>query len=141
MSSRLASFTVFVAAGAVLVLETLAGRLLAPYIGVTLQTFTGIIGVVLAGIAVGTFVGGRMADRSDPRRLLPIALGLGADGSFRAPLGVSVIGGLVTSTLLSLVVVPAAYSVVGDVTDKWRARRRRRRERAAPELPVPRSAG
>lgn len=73
--------------------------------------------------------------------MLPIALGLGADGSFRAPLGVSVIGGLVTSTLLSLVVVPAAYSVVGDVTDKWRARRRRRRERAAPELPVPRSAG
>jgi multidrug efflux pump subunit AcrB len=46
--------------------------------------------------------------------MLPIALGIGADGNFRAPLGVSVIGGLLTSTLLSLVVVPAAYSLVAD---------------------------
>lgn len=77
VSSRLASFTVFVASGAVLVLEILAGRLLAPYIGVTLETFTGIIGVVLAGIAAGTFVGGRLADRHDPRRLLPVAVASG----------------------------------------------------------------
>ena len=73
--------------------------------------------------------------------MLPIAIGLGADGGFRAPLGVSVIGGLVTSTLLSLVVVPAAYSVVGDFTDKWRARRRRRRDPDAAGVPVPTSAG
>ncbi len=58
--------------------------------------------------------------------MLPIAVGLGADGGFRAPLGVSVIGGLITSTLLSLVVVPAAYSVVGDLTDRFNARFRRR---------------
>lgn len=50
--------------------------------------------------------------------MLPIALGLGADGSFRTPLGVSVIGGLITSTLLSLVVVPAAYSAVAEITEK-----------------------
>ncbi len=50
--------------------------------------------------------------------MLPIALGLGADGSFRAPLGVSVIGGLLTSTLLSLVVVPAAYSLVSGLRDR-----------------------
>jgi len=49
--------------------------------------------------------------------MLPIALGLGADGNFRTPLGVSVIGGLITSTLLSLVVVPAAYSVVAQITE------------------------
>ena len=77
MSSRLASLTVFVASGAVLVLEILAGRLLAPYIGVTLQTFTGIIGVVLAGIASGTFIGGWLADRRDPRTMLPVALAVG----------------------------------------------------------------
>jgi len=71
--------------------------------------------------------------------MLPIAIGFGADGGFRAPLGVSVIGGLVTSTLLSLVVVPAAYSVVGDFTDKWRRRRQARREAAA--MPLPSSAG
>ncbi|MFO0511801.1 MAG: efflux RND transporter permease subunit, partial [Gammaproteobacteria bacterium] len=54
--------------------------------------------------------------------MLPIALGLGADGNFRTPLGVSVIGGLITSTLLSLVVVPAAYSLVAEITDRVRAR-------------------
>ena len=51
--------------------------------------------------------------------MLPIALGLGADGNFRTPLGVAVIGGLITSTLLSLVVVPAAYSLVAEVTEKY----------------------
>lgn len=54
--------------------------------------------------------------------MLPIALGFGADGSTRAPLGVSVIGGLLTSTLLSLVVVPAAYSLVSDRISRWRNR-------------------
>jgi multidrug efflux pump subunit AcrB len=51
--------------------------------------------------------------------MLPIALGLGADGNFRTPLGVSVIGGLVTSTLLSLVVVPAAYSLVAELSERY----------------------
>jgi len=68
---------VFVASGSVLVLEILAGRVLAPYVGVSLNTFTGIIGVVLAGIALGAWLGGRLADRIDPRRLLPGALVLG----------------------------------------------------------------
>ena len=62
---------------AVLVLEILAGRLLAPYVGVSLETFTGIIGVILAGIAVGAWAGGVAADHVDPRRLLPILLMLG----------------------------------------------------------------
>ena len=55
--------------------------------------------------------------------MLPVALGLGADGNFRAPLGASVIGGLLTSTLLSLVAVPAAYSLVADFRDWWYGRR------------------
>jgi multidrug efflux pump subunit AcrB len=57
--------------------------------------------------------------------MLPVAIGLGADGNFRAPLGASVIGGLLTSTLLSLVAVPAAYSLFADLLDWWRARRGR----------------
>lgn len=60
----------FFTSAAVLVLEILAGRILAPYVGVTLQTFTGIIGTVLAGIALGSWLGGRAADRTDPNRLL-----------------------------------------------------------------------
>jgi multidrug efflux pump subunit AcrB len=68
--------------------------------------------------------------------MLPVALGLGADGSFRAPLGISVIGGLVTSTILSLVVVPAVYLSVARITDKFKARRRNAPAPAAP-LPDP----
>ncbi|MCL1598781.1 MAG: fused MFS/spermidine synthase, partial [Actinomycetia bacterium] len=44
MRSWLIGIVVFVAAAAVLVLEIVAGRILAPYVGVSLQTFTGIIG-------------------------------------------------------------------------------------------------
>ncbi len=46
--------------------------------------------------------------------MLPIALGFGADPSFRSPMAVAVIGGLVTSTLLSLIVVPAVYTYLDD---------------------------
>lgn len=63
--------------GLVLVLEILAGRLLAPYIGVSLDTFTGIIGTILAGIAAGAAVGGSLADRQDPVRLIARALFFG----------------------------------------------------------------
>lgn len=77
MPGALAAVIVFLTSAAVLVLEILAGRLLAPYVGVTLETFTGIIGVVLAGIALGTWLGGRLADRIDPRRALPHTLILG----------------------------------------------------------------
>jgi multidrug efflux pump len=44
--------------------------------------------------------------------ILPIALGLGAGGESRAPLGVAVVGGMLFSTLLTLFIVPAAYVVV-----------------------------
>ena len=77
MDARLAAVLVFVASGAVLVLEIFAGRLLAPYVGVSQETFTAIIGVVLAGIAIGTWLGGWLADRRNPRLLLPVALTLG----------------------------------------------------------------
>ena len=69
-----AAALVFVASGAVLVLEILGIRLLAPYVGLTLETTTAIIGTVLAGIAAGAALGGRAADRFDPRRLLALLL-------------------------------------------------------------------
>ena len=49
--------------------------------------------------------------------MLPLALGFGADPSFRSPMAVTVIGGLITSTLLSLLVVPAVYTFVDDIQD------------------------
>jgi len=57
--------------------------------------------------------------------MLPIALGFSGDSSFRAPMAVSVIGGLFTSTLLSLIVIPAAYTVVDDL-GQWLRRKLRR---------------
>ncbi|HVM09359.1 MAG TPA: fused MFS/spermidine synthase [Acidimicrobiales bacterium] len=77
MRSWVASGLVFVTSGAVLVLEILAARLLAPYVGVTLETYTAIIATVLAGIAGGTYVGGRAADGYDPSRLLGPLLAVG----------------------------------------------------------------
>jgi MFS family permease len=68
---------VFVASGAVLVLEILGIRLLAPYVGLTLETTTTIIGTVLAGIAAGAALGGRAADRYDERKLLALLLAAG----------------------------------------------------------------
>ncbi len=47
--------------------------------------------------------------------MLPVALGIGADPSFRAPMAIVVIGGLVTSTALCLVVIPVVYSSLDDV--------------------------
>ena len=66
----LAAALVFLASAAVLVLELLGLRLLGPYVGLTLETTTAIIGVTLAGIAAGAAAGGYAADRTDARRLL-----------------------------------------------------------------------
>ena len=61
---------VFIASFCTLVIEIIAGRMLAPYVGVNLYTWTSIIGVVLAGISLGNFAGGQMADRWASRQAL-----------------------------------------------------------------------
>jgi spermidine synthase len=70
-------------------LEILAVRLLAPYVGLTLETTTSIIGAALAGIALGAAIGGRLADRTNTRRLI--------------------VGLLIGGGLLSLLIVPAVH--------------------------------
>ncbi|MGE3922707.1 MAG: efflux RND transporter permease subunit, partial [Lautropia sp.] len=47
--------------------------------------------------------------------MLPIALGLGVDPSFRSPMAVAVIGGLITSTFLSLLIIPVVFTFVDDI--------------------------
>jgi hydrophobic/amphiphilic exporter-1 (mainly G- bacteria), HAE1 family len=54
--------------------------------------------------------------------MLPIALGLGEGAGFRQPMGIAVIGGLISSTVLSLVLVPVVYSFV-DQLERWMNRR------------------
>jgi len=54
--------------------------------------------------------------------MMPIALGFSGDSSFRAPMAIAVIGGLITSTLLSLIVIPAAFTVLDDI-GQWVGRK------------------
>jgi HAE1 family hydrophobic/amphiphilic exporter-1 len=57
--------------------------------------------------------------------ILPIALALGPGAEFRAPMGRAVIGGLISSTLLTLIVVPVMYTLLDDLVN-WRSRRKAR---------------
>ena len=77
MPSLLAAVLVLLSSAAVLVLEVLVSRLVAPYVGLTLETYTASIGVALGAIAAGAALGGRLADAVDPRRWLGPALALG----------------------------------------------------------------
>ncbi|MFX8293352.1 efflux RND transporter permease subunit, partial [Acinetobacter baumannii] len=63
--------------------------------------------------------------------MMPIALGFGTDPSFRAPMAIVVIGGLVTSTFLSLLVIPVLYEVVDDCIQGLGAGRRTKTQPAA----------
>jgi multidrug efflux pump subunit AcrB len=62
--------------------------------------------------------------------MMPIAIGLGTDPSFRAPMAIVVIGGLITSTFLSLLVIPVVFTFVDDGV-QWLLRRLGRRQRPA----------
>jgi multidrug efflux pump subunit AcrB len=64
--------------------------------------------------------------------MMPIALGLGTDPSFRAPMAIVVIGGLITSTFLSLLVIPVLFTYVDDAIALLRRLFRRRRRDATP---------
>jgi multidrug efflux pump subunit AcrB len=53
--------------------------------------------------------------------MLPIAFGIGVDPSFRAPMAIAVIGGLITSTFLSLLVIPVVFTYVDDAIERTKA--------------------
>jgi HAE1 family hydrophobic/amphiphilic exporter-1 len=69
--------------------------------------------------------------------MLPLAFAIGAGAEMRAPMARAVIGGLITSTLLTLVVVPVVYTYLDGLrpaaVGEWLAARRRRTTAAAPE--------
>jgi HAE1 family hydrophobic/amphiphilic exporter-1 len=64
--------------------------------------------------------------------MLPLAFEIGAGSEIRAPMARAVIGGLITSTLLTLIAVPVVYSLLDDLTDKI-GRRKRSPDRTALE--------
>jgi len=65
--------------------------------------------------------------------MVPLAMGLEGESSFRAPMAVVVIGGLLTSTVLSLLVIPVVFELVDDL-EGWIRRRMRRRQAPDPAV-------
>jgi Cu/Ag efflux pump CusA len=70
--------------------------------------------------------------------MLPLALGLGESGETQAPMGRAIIGGVITSTLLTLVVVPVIYTYLDRFFEWHKARRAARQAHAArvPDAPA-----
>ncbi|HEX2054353.1 MAG TPA: fused MFS/spermidine synthase [Actinomycetota bacterium] len=117
-----AAWLAFLASGAVLVLEILSLRLVAPYLGLTLETSTAVIGFALAAIALGAWLGGRAADTFPPQRILgPMVLLSGVLVLFVGPAvrwtGEQVRGGDATAVLaMAAVAILAPAALLSAVT-------------------------
>lgn len=101
----------FVASAAVLTLELLSLRLVAPYVGLTIQANSAVIGMALGGIAAGVWMGGQLADARDPRLLLgPLFLVAGALTFVMLPL-VRLLGESIGSSNPAVVLLMAMVAV------------------------------
>lgn len=77
--------TLFVVSFCMMTIELVAGRVMAPYMGVSLYTWTGAISVVLIGVTVGNALGGWLADSFFSRRVLSGAIFLGGCSAILVP--------------------------------------------------------
>jgi len=68
--------------------------------------------------------------------MLPVALGVGEGADFRAPLGIAVIGGVITSTILTLLVIPTVYEILADTRDWLAVKFGRRQDPGSSPEPV-----
>ena len=97
-----ANVVVFIASFCTLVIELVAGRIMAPYVGVSLYTWTSIIGVVLAGISIGAYLGGLIADRYPRSSTLGWLLFLSGLGALSISPLTNLIGGAQFQTSLMI---------------------------------------
>ena len=72
VSILIPSATVFISSFCIMVLELVASRLIARHLGSSLYTWTAVIGVVLTGITIGNYLGGRIADRFQAKKALAV---------------------------------------------------------------------
>jgi len=107
-----AAALVFGASAAVLVVEVTSLRLLAPFLGLTLETSTIVIGTALAAIAVGSWSGGQLADRVPPLRTIGPLLAVSGVAVALTPFAVRSAGALPTDWALVLVLVSALSIIV-----------------------------
>ena len=108
-----AAALVFGASAAVLVVELVALRLLAPYLGLTLETSTVVIGSALAAIAAGSWSGGRLADAVPPRRLLAPLLAISGVAVAATPPAVRAAGSVEGGTILLMIVAGLGIVIPG----------------------------
>ncbi|BCO32457.1 hypothetical protein TspCOW1_25600 [Thiohalobacter sp. COW1] len=100
---------VFLSSAFLLVLEIVAGRLIAPYVGVSLYTWTSIIGVILAGLSLGNWLGGILADRGAGETAAGITLALGGLFSLGILFLLTLIAPLIEARELSLLSASFLY--------------------------------
>lgn len=112
MNALFARIVVLISGAAILVVETLATRLVAPYVGLTLESTTAVIGVALAGIAAGASLGGRWADVLPPRRIAAGALVVGGLGVLAVRPLVRVLGPTLGAGPVAAIVLVAASTLV-----------------------------
>jgi predicted membrane-bound spermidine synthase len=93
---------IFLSSALVLVLEMVAARLIAPFVGVSLYSWTAIIGTVLAGLSIGNWIGGVMADRNASQRAAGFVLLAAAASAFLILLILPRIAGPIQTSDLSL---------------------------------------
>jgi HAE1 family hydrophobic/amphiphilic exporter-1 len=55
--------------------------------------------------------------------ILPIAIGFGAGAESRRPMGIAVVGGMLTSTFLTLLIIPVVYTALSDLADRFSRRK------------------
>ncbi len=128
LGHRAAVALVFGSSAAVLVVEIVALRLLAPYLGLTLETSTLVIGLALAAIAGGSWIGGRWADERDGRALLGTLLGVSGIAVAVTPFllrgAASFAGGgfLVVAAAAAIIVPGWLLSAVTPIVTKLRLR-------------------
>ncbi|SFM65372.1 Spermidine synthase [Pseudonocardia ammonioxydans] len=112
MRLALARTAVVVSGAAILVVETLATRLVAPYVGLTLESTTAVIGVALAGIAAGAALGGKWADERDPVAVAALMLVVGGLGTLAVRPVVRLVGPLLGAGPVAAVLLVAASTLV-----------------------------
>lgn len=84
--------TVFLSSACVMIVELVAGRIISRHLGQSLYTWTSVIGVVLAGISAGNYLGGRVADRFQPHRALSVLFLLSSAMCFAVPVLNNLVG-------------------------------------------------
>ena len=113
----------------IMVLELVASRLVARHVGASLNVWTSVIGIMLGGICLGNVLGGRLADRSDPSRVLgPLyalsaalvlgSLWLNALGSFIPEAGLPNWFRTVTLVSLDFLIPGTVLGMIGPVVAK-----------------------